>query len=333
MQSVFINQGGGADVLRTGDLPDATITGDDQVLVRIEAAGINPIDTKIRSAPDRFPVTFPAILGCDGAGVVADVGAGVTGFTAGDEVYFSQPGFLGRQGTYAELVAVDAALLAHKPRVLSFAEAAAAPLVLITAWEALYDRARIQAGQRVLVHAGAGGVGHVAVQLAKCCGAEVAATVSSDAKADYVRALGADKVINYRTENVIAAALDWTGGEGVDITFDTVGGAVLDSCFSCTRPYGDVVTILQPGADTPWGEARKRNLRFSMELMLSPVLMGLEDAKRHQADILRRCAGLFDEEKLKITVAARYPLARAGAAHEQLEREHPIGKVVLEIDQ
>jgi len=332
MKAIFIEQGGGTDALRAGDMPDAVLSRDDQALVRLKAAGINPIDTKIRSAPERFPLTMPAILGCDGAGVVEAVGQAVTAFSPGDEVYFSQPGFMGRQGTYAEAVAVDAALLAHKPASLSFEEAAAAPLVLITAWEALHDRARIQAGQRVLIQAGAGGVGHVAIQLAREAGARVAVTVSDDDKAAFARQLGAEHVINYRHEDVAAAVLAWTDQQGVDIAFDTVGGEVLDGCFSCAKPYGDVVTILAPTADTQWGEARTRNLRFSMELMLSPVLLGLESAKRHQADILRRCAALFDQSRLRIAIAARFPLDQAAAAQACLEQRHPVGKLILSLD-
>ena len=332
MKAVYIDRGGGVEALRAGELPDAKISRDDQVLVRVRAAGVNPIDTKIRAAPERFPVSLPAILGCDAAGVVEAAGDLVSDFGPGDEVYFSQPGFRGRQGTYAEWVAVDAALLAHKPASLSFAEAAAAPLVLITAWEALHDRARIQSDRRVLIHAGAGGVGHVAIQLARQAGASVAVTVSNDDKAALARQLGAERAINYRGEDVTAAVMAWTGQEGVDIAFDTVGGTVLDSCFTCVKPYGDVVTILAPTAETEWGEARKRNLRFSMELMLSPVMLGLEAAQRHQADILTRCAELFDGERLRITVAERFPLEQAAAAQTFLETAHPSGKVVLTID-
>lgn len=332
MKAVYIEHGGDTATLRVGDLPEARITRDDQVLVRVKAAGVNPIDTKIRSAPERFPVTLPAILGCDAAGVVDAVGAGVHDFAPGDEVYFSQPGFLGRQGTYAEKVAVDAALVAPKPAALSFAEAAAAPLVLITAWEALHDRAGLQPDQQVLIHAGVGGVGHVAIQLARQAGARVVVTVSSDDKAACARQLGAELAIDYRRDDVTAAVLAWTDGRGVDIALDTVGGAVLDSCFACVKPYGDVITILAPTADTDWSQARSRNVRFSLELMLSPVLLGLEAAKRHQADILSQCTALFDKQLLRILVAERFPLAQAVAAHTCLEQQRPMGKVVLTLD-
>jgi NADPH2:quinone reductase len=332
MKAVYIEQGGGVEALRVGELPDAGMSREDQLLVRVKAAGINPIDAKIRSAPERFPVSLPAILGCDAAGVVEAVGDSVSGFAPGDAVYFSQPGFLGRQGTYAELVAVDAALVAHKPASLSFTEAAAAPLVLITAWEALHDRARLQPGQRVLIHAGAGGVGHVAIQLARQAGARVAVTVSTEEKAALARQLGAERTIDYRNEDLTAAVLAWTDQQGVDVAFDTVGGAVLDACFACVKPYGDVVTILSPTANTAWGEARQRNLRLSLELMLSPVMLGLEAAKQHQGDILRQCATLFDQRLLRIVIAARFGLDEAAAAHACLEQQHPMGKLVLTLD-
>ena len=258
MKAVYFEKGGATDVLQYGDFNTPDQCGDDQVLVHIKAAGINPIDIKIRSVPGRFPVSSPVIPGCDGAGIVEAVGNKVNDFKPGDAVYFSQPGFNLRQGTYAEYALVDSSLLAIKPSSLSFEQAAAAPLVLITAWEALHDRARITADQTVLIHAGAGGVGHVAIQLAKLAGASVMTTVSSPEKAAFVERLGADKSINYKAQDVVTEVLNWTAGKGVDVAFDTVGPAVLQNCFDCVKPYGDVVTILQPAADTDWSEARKR---------------------------------------------------------------------------
>ncbi len=329
MKAVFFHQGGAADVLQYGDLASPGECKDDQVLVRIKAIGINPIDCKLRAAPERFPVTFPVIPGCDGAGIVEKTGIKVDNFKPGDEVYFSQPGFHNRQGTYAEYALVDASLLALKPRSLTFEQAAAAPLVFITAWEALHDRARIARDQVVLIHAGAGGVGHAAIQLAKLAGAKVITTVGSEEKAQFVKNLGADCIVNYGTQDVVAEVLRWTGGKGVDIALDTVGPAVLQSCFRCVKPYGDVVTILQATAETDWSEARKRNVRFSHELMLSPVLLELEEAKRHQAGILRQCAALFDSQQLNVTIARSFPLAEAAAAQRYLEQQHPPGKLAM----
>lgn len=331
MKAVYFEKGGASDVLqyRNGNTPAQC--GDEQVSVHLKAAGINPVDIKIRAAPERFPVAHPVIPGCDGAGIIDAVGKKVRNFKPGDEVYFSQPGFNQRQGTYAEYVQVDASLLAIKPSSLTFEQAAAAPLVLITAWEALYDRARITAGQTVLIHAGAGGVGHVAIQLAKLAGANVITTVSSDEKAAFVKRLGADKSINYPTQDVDAQVSSWTAGKGVDIAFDTVGPDVLRSCFNCVKPYGDVVTILQPAADTDWGEARKRNVRLSLEMMLTPVLLELESAKQHQGEILRQCAELLNEKKLTIELAKTFILEEASVAQDFLEQCRPMGKIVLTV--
>jgi len=171
----------------------------------------------------------------------------------------------------------------------------------------------------------------VAIQLAKLAGANVIATVSNAEKAAFVAQLGADKTINYKTQEVVTEVLNWTDGKGVDVAFDTVGPAVLQNCFDCVKPYGDVVTILQPAANTDWSEARKRNVRFSMELMLTPILLELEDAKQHQGEILRQCAALFDENKLTIRLAKTFSLSEASAAQDFLERDHPMGKIVLTI--
>lgn len=333
MKAVYFDKGGPSDVLHYSDMATPSKCGENQALVRIKAIGINPIDCKLRTAPERFPVTFPVIPGCDGAGIVEAVGNKVSNVKLGDEIYFSQPGFKGRQGTYAEYTLVDASLLALKPRTLSFEEAAAAPLVFITAWEALHDRARIARDQIVLIHAGAGGVGHAAIQLAKQAGARVITTVSNEEKAAFVKQLGADFIINYRTQDVIVEVMRCTEGNGVDIAFDTVGSAVLQSCFQCVKPYGDVVTILQATADIDWSEARKRNVRFSHELMLSPILLELEQAKQHQGEILKQCAAMFDDNKLTVSIARTFPLSEAAIAQYFLEQNHPIGKLVLLVQQ
>ncbi|WP_090628981.1 zinc-dependent alcohol dehydrogenase family protein [Nitrosomonas marina] len=332
MKAVYFEKGGASAVLEYGERNIPGPCGENQVLVSIKAVGINPVDCKIRAAPDRFPVSYPVIPGCDGAGIVEAVGNNVKAFKPGDSIYFSQPGFNRRQGTYAEYVLVDQALLAKTPRSLSYEQAAAAPLVLITAWEALHGRARISAGQTVLIHAGAGGVGHVAIQLAKLAGAHVITTVSTDEKADFAKRLGADKTINYKLENVSEAVMRWTDDSGVDIALDTVGSSVLQNCFSCVKPYGDVVTILQPAADTDWREARLRNLRFSFELMLTPVMLELDSAMQLQGEILRRCSILMEEGKLIVEIAKTFDLTEAAAAQDYLENQHPLGKVVLVIE-
>lgn len=323
---------GAPDVLQIAEVPDPSIQQETEMLVRLKAAGINPIDTKLRNRGTFFPDRMPAILGCDGAGIVEAVGSAVRQFKPGDEVYLCNGGLGGHPGNYAEWAIVDARFAARKPASLSFAEAAAAPLVLITAWEALYDRARLQAGQTVLIHAGAGGVGHVAVQLAKLQGAKVCTTVSTPDKAEWVRSLGADHVIFYKDEDFVQSTLQWTHDRGVDVAFDTVGGAVLGQSFAAVQVYGDVVTILDADPQTHWKVARMRNQRISFELMLTPMLQGLIEEQQAQAKILEQCARLIDQGELKIQVNHRLPLVQAAEAHRLLEAGGMTGKIVLLID-
>lgn len=333
MKAVLMTEAGAPEVLKPQAVPEPKIEGDTDVLVRLHAAGVNPIDTKLRSRGTFYADQMPAILGCDGAGVVEAVGSGVDRVKVGDEVYFSAGG-LGKSGTgnYAEMTVVAEHLVAPKPKTLSFTEAAAAPLVLITAWEALYDRGRLEAGQRVLVHAGAGGVGHVAIQLAKLKGAEVCTTVSTQEKARLTRQLGADHPIFYKQTDFVQAALDWTDGEGVDLAFDTVGGKTFMDTFAAVRVYGDAVTLLQPDLDlASWKTARSRNLSISMELMLTPHLQGIVEAQKHQADILQQCAQWIDEGKLAVHLGQTFPLEEAAVAHQTLETGSMTGKIALAV--
>lgn len=332
VKAVLMTAVGGPEVLEPHEVPDPPPPRGAELLVRLRAAGVNPLDTKLRGRGTLFPGRLPAILGCDGAGVVEAAGPGVTRFRPGDAVYFCNGGLGAHPGTYAEYAVVDEAFAAPKPASLSFAEAAAAPLVLITAWESLHDRARVEPGAAVLVHGGAGGVGHVAVQVAALAGARVAATVSGPAKAEAVRALGAERAVDYRREDWVAAALDWTGGRGVDVLLDTVGGEVFFTSARAVRPYGDLVTLLQPRPGGDWSAARERNLRVSLEWMPAPMFLGLREAQARQAEILARGARLFDEGKLRVRVAATFSLEEAARAHALLEAGGMAGKVVLTID-
>jgi NADPH2:quinone reductase len=333
MKAVVMTASGEPEVLQLQQVPDPILHTDREILVRLHAAGVNPIDTKLRKRGTFYPDQMPAILGCDGAGVVEAVGSNVQRFQVGDEVYFCCGGLGATLGSYAEMAVVDERFVARKPASLSFAEAAAAPLVLITAWEALYDRARLEAGQRVLIHAGAGGVGHVAIQLAKLKGADVCTTVGSQEKARLVRQLGADNPIFYKQTDFVEAALDWTAGEGVDLAFDTIGGKTFYDTFPAVRVYGDVVTILEPDPGyINWKIARSRNLRVTFELMLTPMLQGLVAAQQHQAKILEQCATWINEGKLKIHLSQTFPLESAAAAHKALETGSTTGKIALVIE-
>lgn len=336
MRAMSIDQEGGVEVLALKNLDKPSISEPNQVLVQIFAAGINPIDTKLRANSMFFPDAYPAVLGCDGAGVVEAVGSDVTEFSAGDPVYYCYGG-LGQQhagqsqGNYAEYIIVPAEFLAAKPESLGYLQAAASPLVLLTAWEALFDRAGLQSGQKVFVHAGAGGVGHVAIQLAKIAGCDVATTASSAEKAAFVRELGADKVIDYTKEDVAEALLAWTDGKGVNIAFDTVGGEAFTQLIPAMAHYSDLVSILQVPDDVDWKALRMKNVRVSQELMLTPMLSDLKEGAAHHAAILEQCGQLIDNEQLRIHIGKTLPLEDAAQAHQLIEEGHMQGKIVLAV--
>ena len=332
MRAVLMTAVGGPEVLKVEDLPDPQISGDHDVLVRLRAAGINPVDYKLRSH-GTFGNVLPTVLGWDGAGVVERAGPAVTRVQPGDEVYFCDGGFGPTPGTYAELKVVDERYLARKPERLSFVAAAAAPLVTITAWEALRERARVSADQTVLVQAGAGGVGHMSVQIARLAGARVATTVSPGAKTALAAALGADLCIDYTHEDVAEKLRAWTGTDGADVVHDTVGGKTLTSCFSLTRPYGDLVS----NVESQWepeviAALRNRNLRVSFTWMPAPSVFGWPEHRERQRAILEQAAAHFDAGELRVEVGATFPLEQAADAHRALEAGQVVGKVVLTME-
>ncbi len=337
MKAIVIQQAGSSDVLQLQDISVPTEYAADELLVKVLAAGVNPVDTKVRTNGAMFDGAYPMVLGCDGAGYVEQVGKDVEHFEVGDAVYYCYGGLGQRSGSgdsvgnYAEYAVVKAAYVALKPESIDFDTAAAAPLVLITAWEALFDRARLQSGQKVFVHAGAGGVGHVAIQLAKLAGAEVATTISSDEKAHFVQELGADLVINYKSQDVAQALLDWTDGQGVDIALDTVGGEALKQLVPAMRLYGDLVSLLQLPNDLDWKTLRLKNVRVCQSLMLTPMLQSSHDLGEHHAAILEQCAQFFDERKLVVYVDETFPLVDVKLAHDKVEQGHQSGKLVLQM--
>lgn len=333
MKAILMTAPGGPEVLQTGELPLPELPSPSHLRVRLYAAGVNPIDTKLRANGTYFPDRLPTVLGCDGAGVVENVGSAVTRFKPGDEVYFFNGGIGGEQGNYAEYAVLHEDCAAAKPKNLSMVEAAALPLVLITAWEALHDRAQLQAGQTVLVHAAAGGVGHIAVQLAREAGARIAATVSSEEKAGWASKLGAEKIIRYSREDFVQATLDWTDGHGVDAVLDTVGGETFCRSFAAAKVYGRIVTLLQ--TDCGAGQvklARLRNQSIHYELMLTPAYLGLHQARIAQTRILEAGARLIEAGRLMVEVSQTFPLEQAAEAHRLIEEGHTAGKIVLEIE-
>ncbi|MES2392126.1 MAG: zinc-dependent alcohol dehydrogenase family protein [Acidobacteriota bacterium] len=308
------------------DVPDPVAKAG-EVLVRIRASGVNPLDTKIRAAQAAHAKhPLPAVLGLDMAGVVEAVGDGVSGFKQGDEVFGMTGGVGGLQGSLAELVAADARLLAHKPASLSMREAAALPLSTITAWEGLVDRARVHAGQTVLIHAGAGGVGHIAVQIACAFGARVFATVSAD-KAGIATSFGAT-AIDYKALSVEEYVDRYTGGLGFDVVYDTVGGKTLDDSLASVRRYtGHALSCLGWGSHS-LAPLSFRGATYSGVFTLLPLLTG--EGRTHHGEILAAAARLADEGKLKPLLASeRFDAATIGEAHAQVTAGS-VGKVVVE---
>ncbi|MES2118820.1 MAG: zinc-dependent alcohol dehydrogenase family protein [Pseudomonadota bacterium] len=303
--------------------------GPGQVLVQVRASGINPLDIKIAAGQaGHAQAELPAVLGIDLAGVVTAVGLGVHDFKPGDEVYGMTGGIGGIQGSLAEYAAVDADLLAIKPGNLSMREAAALPLIFITAWEGLVDRARIGAGQSVLVHGGAGGVGHIAVQIALAHGAQVFATGSAGQR-QTIEGYGAT-AIDYRTQTVAQYVAQYTEGEGFDIIYDTVGGATLDASFAAARQYhGHVVSCLGWGTHA-LAPLSFRAATYSGVFTLLPLLSG--KGRAHHGAILRAATKLIEAGKVKVMLDdARYTLETVNDAHRAAHDGTARGKLVVEI--
>ncbi|MCK9621721.1 MAG: zinc-dependent alcohol dehydrogenase family protein [Methylobacter sp.] len=328
MKAIMMTAIGNPDVLELHDIDEPEISTATQIKVRLKAAGVNPVDTKIRRNGLLFGNPLPAVLGCDGAGEVVATGSAVSQFKPGDKVWFCHGGLGREQGNYAEYTVIDQRWVSLMPQTSSFIEAAAMPLVLITAWGALFDRGGLQSGQTVLIHAGAGGVGHVAIQLAKLKGARVITTVSSEQKAEFAKAMGADEAILYTQGSFVDAVNTLTDGKGANLVFDTVGAEVFKESISATAHFGRLVTLLDPG-ELNLAEARMRNLLIGFELMLTPMLRDLHEERDKHVEILKQCAQWLEQGLLKTHISKQLPLAEAAKAHELIETGHSTGKIVL----
>jgi NADPH:quinone reductase len=331
MRAVVAAATGGPEVLQAVELPMPVLRGARDVLVRLKAASLNPADAYFRRCGPYVASSAPLVLGHDGTGVVEAVGARVSRVAPGDAVCFCNGGIGGDPGTYAEFAVVPERQLAVKPAGVGFAEAAALPLVAITLWEALYERARVRRGESVLIHAGAGGTGHIGIQLARLAGARVATTVSSEAKAALAAELGAELVIRYRDQDFVALAREWTRGRGLDVALDNVGPEVMQRCFAAMAPYGRIVTLMGTPSDTAEGAAYNGNLAIHNVMMLTPMWLGLRRHLQRQADHVARAMALLAEGRLRIVIDSSFPLAEAAAAHRRLESGKTMGKVILEI--
>lgn len=333
MRAALIDRYGPPEVLRLGDVPQPT-PGPNDLLIAVRAASVNPVDTKIRRGAQRgvIRLRLPAILGLDVSGVVAAVGERVEGFTVGDEV-FASPTHR-RPGTYAEYVCVDAGAVAHKPRTLSHVEAAGLPLVALTAWEALVTRARLQAGESVLIQAGAGGVGTVAIQIARHLGARVI-TTCSPANAERVTALGADRVIDYRTTPFEAACSD------LDVVLDSLGGAAKRAAVGTLRRGGRLVTLNSdlPELSVRYGPylgalaAVLRIARITVGARLTRGVKVWHVLRPCHGPTLARIAELVDAGVIRPVIDRVLPLEAIAEAHAHSETGRARGKIIIQVSE
>lgn len=324
MHAIIINETGGPEVLRYGEI-ETPEPGPGELRVRVAYAGVNPADWKNRQGMLAMyrPYVFPYIIGFDAAGVVDKLGEGVTGFAVGDRVFTPTNHGQGGQGSYAEYALATTDGVAHIPDGLGFAEAAALPVAALTAWQGLFDRGGVKAGQRVMIHGGSGGLGSFAVQFARWAGAHVAATCSTP-NADYVRGLGAERVIDYRKEDIADALAAWAPG-GLDYLMDAVGVSTLPNGLDLVRAGGTYVSIptLNDDGDIPASMAASAAKGVTREFSVMTDV--------GSAATLAQIARLLAEGHVKLPPIKEYALRDAAEAHRQIEGGHTRGKLVLKV--
>ncbi len=310
MKAVQMTTYGGSEVLEIVDMPNPT-AGKGQVLVEVHAASINPFDGKIRAGylKEHMPLHFPVTVGGDFAGVVSAVGEGVSTFKIGDAVYGSAIVLNGGSGAFAEFTAVNIANAAVKPQSASFEEAAALPLVGSSAIQALEEHIKLQKGQKILIHGGAGGIGHIAIQIAKALGAYVATTVGTD-DLEFARALGADEVIDYKNQHFEELLKDY------DAVYDTVGGETTNKSFKVLKAKGVIVSML--GQPDP-------------ELAKEHDVTVIGQGTKTDTQKLNRLRELVDSGKVKVHIDKVFPLSEVREAFDYQEKARPRGKVVVSI--
>ena len=328
MKAMIVNAYGDSDVFEASDIEKPEVK-PGHVLVKVAATSVNTVDTMIRSMGKDLPLSpeLPAVLGMDFAGTVEAIGEGVTAFSVGDDVYGCAGGLADLQGTLAEYMLADEKLIAHKPKSFSMREAAALPLVGITAYEGL-TRANVGEGQKVLVHGGAGGVGHIAVQLANYMGADVYATIGRDEHEALIERLGATS-INYRNDSVTDYVAQYTDGKGFDVVFDSVGGANMLNSFEAAALNGHVATTVSM-LELDLNLAHFKGLSIHVVFMLIPMLHGFK--REAHGKILEELAKIADTGHLKtILDEAEFGLEQVSQAHDRLASGQATGKVVVSI--
>jgi NADPH2:quinone reductase len=315
MRAMVLTRFGGPDCLELQEV-ERPRPGFGEVLVRVLAAGTNPVDAKLRTDGRWAGLSTPAILGYDVAGVVEELGPGVKELKPGDAVYYTPEIFENLVGGYAEFNVAAASIIAKKPAGLSFPESAAVPLAGGTAWEVMIRRLHIAPGETVLIQGAAGGVGSFALQFAKAAGARVLATASAG-NHDFLRGLGADVVVDYQAEDPVQVALQDTEGRGVDAAFDIEGENLVARCLPAVRPFGRIATILPPAGDL--------SLLYQKNITLYGVFLTRE-AKR-----LDEMCPLLERGQVRPAVHKVLPLEKVGEAHAQLDSRHGTGKIVLRV--
>ncbi|WP_428908508.1 zinc-dependent alcohol dehydrogenase family protein [Niallia sp. Krafla_26] len=327
MKAQVIRSFGDANVFQLEDLPVPRVLAG-HVLIEVKATSVNPIDTKVRSgAVPAVSPDLPAVLHGDVAGVVREVAEDVTNFKQGDEVYGLAGGFKGMGGALAQYMLVDERLIAHKPKNITMEEAAAIPLVTLTAWKALFQRAKIGEHDEVLIHGAAGGVGHIAIQLAKWIGATVYTTASNQAKLQIGKDLGADVAINYKKSSVQEYIDRYTNGKGFFTIFDTVGGQNLDNSFAAAAKHGTIVTIAARSTHdlTP---LHSKGLTFHVVFLLLDVLN--DTHRKELGETLKKITNIIEQGKLKPLIDSNvFSFDEVTEAHQYLESGQAVGKIVL----
>ena len=314
MKAITISNYGDTEVLKLEEVSKPKPNGR-EILIKVYATSINPVDYKIRSGGIQRGVDFPQILGFDVSGVVEEIGNLVTDLKVGDEVFYL-PRIIGWQGAYSEYHLVEESIVAKKPLNLSHPEAASIPLVGCTSWDALIERAQIKLGETVLIHAGAGGVGSFAIQLAKACGCYVFSTCSNK-NLDFVKNLGADRVIDYKNEDFVKIIMNETNNIGVDVVFDTIGGETLTKNIEATRHFGRISTIVRAPANLD--KASFKNITIHHVFVQSG---------RHKLDEIRK---LIEREQIKPVIDSIIELKDIPKAHEKIEKGGVRGKIVVKI--
>lgn len=327
MKALVATKLGSTEVLRLAEIQKPEL-GPNDLLIEVYATAMNPVDTKARQHGLGGMLNPPFVLGFDVSGVVREVGANAqSSFAAGDEVF----GFLSiaKNGANAEYVAADYRTVAKKPASISHVQAAAMPVALITAWEGLYDRLNIQAGETVLIHAGGGGVGHFAIQLAKLKGARVITTASSATSIELVNSLGADVVINHKQEDFVARVNELTENKGVTAIFDCVGGEVFNRSLDCIAPGGRIATIVEGGTENPSSKLFFKNASVHYVFIGSALLHNRQPET--QGTILAQAAQLAAEGRLKTHVSQVLTLEQLAEAHKLQESGRVTGKIGISV--